>query len=123
MSRKGPVFATAIVAGVMGAKRTSSIIPFCHHISLDKCDIKIALVDQAITQDSTCIDLKIDCIVSTYHKTGVEMEALVGASTTALCIYDILKAISHNMVIKDTRLISKTGGKSDYNTNNTSDIA
>ena len=122
MSKKGPVFATAIVAGVMGTKRTSSIIPFCHQIPLDKCDIKIVLVDQAITQDSMFIDLKIDCIVSTYHKTGVEMEALVGASTTALCIYDMLKAVSHNIVIKDTRLISKTGGKSDYTTN-TSHIA
>lgn len=99
----------------MAAKNTFSIIPFCHQVLLDKCDIKI-VVDDLFTSKLHSIFLKIDCIVSTNHKTGVEMEALVGASTAALCVYDMLKAVSHDIIIMETRLISKTGGKSDYTT-------
>jgi molybdenum cofactor biosynthesis protein MoaC len=105
---KGPVFATAVVAGVQGAKNTAGMIPFCHPIPLESCDIKIGFHP---TMERT---VKIDCIAKTTNKTGVEMEALVGASTAALCIYDMLKAASHNIVISDVRLVSKTGGKSDF---------
>ena len=104
-SAKGPVFSTAIIAGTMAAKKTSDIIPFCHTISLSHCGITIDIDDQI---DRT---LQINCKVKTFNKTGVEMEALVGASTTALCIYDMLKAISHDIVISNIHLINKSGGK------------
>jgi cyclic pyranopterin phosphate synthase len=103
---KGPVFATAIVAGVMGAKRTHDLIPFCHPIGLDNCNITIALDD-----DGNAV---VDCICKVYHRTGVEMEALTGATIAALTIYDMCKALSHEITIRDTRLISKSGGKEDY---------
>jgi len=103
-SPKGPVFDTAIVAGVMGAKRTHELIPFCHPLGLDDCQIAIDLVgDTAL----------IRCTVKVFHKTGVEMEALTGASVAALTVYDMCKALSHDIVISGTRLVSKTGGKSD----------
>ncbi len=105
---KGPVFATAIVCGVMAAKKTSDIIPFCHPVMIEKCDIDIALDDIV----PGCI--RIDCHVTTSHKTGVEMEALVGATSASLCVYDMLKALSKDIRISDVRLISKTGGKSDF---------
>lgn len=103
-SPKGPVFDTAIVAGVMGAKRTHELIPFCHPLGIDNCNIAIELVGEAAI---------IHCTVKVFHKTGVEMEALTGASIAALTIYDMCKALSHDIVISDTRLISKLGGKSD----------
>jgi cyclic pyranopterin phosphate synthase len=103
---KGPVFTTAIVAGVMGAKRTHDLIPFCHPIGLDNCDITIAL-----DNDGHAV---IDCICKVHHRTGVEMEALTGATIAALTIYDMCKALSHEITIRDTRLISKSGGKEDY---------
>ena len=102
---KGPVFDTAIIAGVMGAKRTHELIPFCHPLGLESCDISIEL------QDTTAVIL---CAVSVHHKTGVEMEALTGASIAALTIYDMCKALSKEIVIGPTRLISKEGGKSDH---------
>ena len=105
---KGPVFQTAIIAGTMAAKRTSDLIPFCHPIGLDSCRIEIALDDGG--------DLVIDCITRVEHKTGVEMEALTGASVAALTVYDMCKALSHDIVIAELRLVSKTGGKSDYGT-------
>jgi len=105
-SAKGPVFATAIVAGVMAAKRTHELIPFCHPLGLDSCKITIAL-DQ---QDRAVID----CCCKVHHRTGIEMEALTGASVAALTVYDMCKALSHEIVIRETRLISKTGGKEDY---------
>lgn len=105
VGKKGPVFATAIIAGVMAAKRTHELIPFCHPLGLDKCDISIAIADDRAV---------IDCVCQVTHKTGVEMEALTGASIAALTIYDMLKALSHDIVIEDTRLIAKTGGKEDY---------
>ena len=104
-TKKGPVFATAIIAGVMAAKKTHELIPFCHPLGLDDCKITIAMDgDNAI----------IDCRCKVVHKTGVEMEALTGASVAALTIYDMLKAMSHVIVISETRLMAKTGGKQDY---------
>jgi len=104
-SAKGPVFDTAIVAGVMGAKRTHELIPFCHPLGLESCRIVIDM------EGDTAV---IRCTVSVHHKTGVEMEALTGASIAALTIYDMCKALSHDIVISETRLISKDGGKSGY---------
>jgi cyclic pyranopterin monophosphate synthase len=104
-SPKGPVFDTAIIAGVMGAKRTHELIPFCHALGLEKCDVSIQM-----DGDSALIR----CSVRVHHKTGVEMEALTGASIAALTIYDMCKALSHDIVIGDTRLVSKDGGKSAY---------
>jgi cyclic pyranopterin phosphate synthase len=104
-SKKGPVFATAIIAGVMAAKKTHELIPFCHPLGLDNCDI-------AITMDGD--HAVIDCRCKIDHKTGVEMEALTGASVAALTIYDMCKALSHDIVIGETRLMMKTGGKQDF---------
>ena len=104
-TRKGPVFATAIIAGVMAAKKTHELIPFCHPLGLSNCKIDIELQDQ---------DVVIDCFCKVHHKTGVEMEALTGASVAALTVYDMLKAMSHDIVISETQLVSKTGGKQDF---------
>ena len=104
-TKKGPVFATAIIAGVMAAKKTHQLIPFCHPLGLDSCKVAIEIDgDKAV----------IDCRCKVTHKTGVEMEALTGASVAALTIYDMLKALSHDIVISETKLISKTGGKQDF---------
>ncbi len=86
---KGPVFQTAIIAGVMAAKRTHELIPFCHPLGLERCDIDIVMNadDEAV----------IGCTTAVQHKTGVEMEALIGASIAALTIYDMCKALSHEM--------------------------
>jgi cyclic pyranopterin phosphate synthase len=101
---KGPVFHTAIVAGVMAAKRTHELIPFCHPLGLERCDVAIDMQgDEAVVR----------CTVAVHHKTGVEMEALTGASVAALTIYDMCKALSHAIVIADTRLVEKHGGKRD----------
>lgn len=104
-SKKGPVFSTAIIAGVMAAKKTHELIPFCHPLGLDSCKIAIEVVETRA---------RIDCYCKLVHKTGVEMEALTGASVAALTIYDMLKALSHDIVIADTRLMEKTGGKKDF---------
>jgi cyclic pyranopterin monophosphate synthase len=101
-SAKGPVFDTAIVAGVMGAKRTHELIPFCHPLGLESCKIAIELEGDVAV---------IRCSVRVHHKTGVEMEALTGASIAALTIYDMCKALSHEIVIGDVRLLAKDGGK------------
>jgi cyclic pyranopterin phosphate synthase len=101
---KGPVFQTAIIAGVMAAKRTHELIPFCHPLGLERCDVSIDMQgDEAVVR----------CTVSVHHKTGVEMEALIGASIAALTIYDMCKALSHAIVIAETRLVEKHGGKRD----------
>ncbi len=101
---KGAVLTVAHIAGVMGAKATAQLIPLCHPLSLDRCDIAIRMEgDQAL----------IDCTVSCRGSTGVEMEALTGASVAALAIYDMCKAMSHDIVIGEIRLLKKTGGKSD----------
>lgn len=104
-SRKGPVFATAIIAGVMAAKKTHELIPFCHPLGLEKCDIDIRI------ENDTAV---VECRTRVHHKTGVEMEALTGASVAALTIYDMCKALSHDIVIRDTKLMAKTGGRHDY---------
>lgn len=104
-TKKGPVFATAVIAGVMAAKKTHELIPFCHPLGLENCQITIEIKGhQAI----------VDCRCRVHHKTGVEMEALTGASIAALTVYDMCKAISHDIVIRETRLMSKSGGKQDF---------
>ena len=101
-TKKGPVFQTAIIAGVMAAKRTHELIPFCHPLGLERCDISVDMAgDEALVR----------CTVGVHHKTGVEMEALTGASVAALTIYDMCKALSHEIVIAETRLLEKHGGK------------
>ncbi len=106
-SKKGPVFQAAIIAGVLGAKKTSELIPFCHPLGLEDCKIKI---DTDFKKKLAIIE----CSVSLHHKTGVEMEALMGASVAALTIYDMCKAMSHDIVIEEVRLLEKTGGKKDF---------
>jgi cyclic pyranopterin phosphate synthase len=105
-TKKGSVFQTAIIAGIMAAKKTGDLIPLCHPLGLDNCKITIEVNKQN--------EVVIDCTASITAKTGVEMEALVGASIAALTIYDMCKALSHDIVIKETKLIEKTGGKSDF---------
>lgn len=105
-SKKGPVFQTAIIAGTMAAKKTSELIPFCHPVGLDNCKLKI-WVNEAQ-------EIIIECTATVTAKTGVEMEALTGAAMAALTVYDMCKALSHDIVIKETRLLEKTGGKSDF---------
>jgi cyclic pyranopterin phosphate synthase len=105
-TRKGPVFDTAIVAGVMAAKKTHEIIPFCHPLPLERCTVDIT--------DRPGGRIRIVCSVAVHHKTGVEMEALTGASAAALTIYDMCKALSHDIEIGPIRLLSKSGGKRDF---------
>lgn len=105
MTKKGPVFQTAIIAGVMGAKQTSSLIPLCHPIGLEDCQVSIKIEKTRVVINTSAT------IVS---KTGVEMEALTAASVAALTIYDMCKAISHDIVIEEIMLIEKRGGKSDF---------
>ena len=106
-TRKGPVFDTAIVAGVMAAKRTSELIPFCHPLALEQCRIDIGFAPGA----AGAAVIVVHCRVEVRHKTGVEMEALTGATVAALTIYDMCKALSHNIRIASVRLVSKSGGK------------
>lgn len=106
ISLKGPVFQTAIIAGIQGAKKTPELIPLCHHLNLNKVKIDIKLEEGLL--------VRITCEARCTGKTGVEMEALTGASVAALTVYDMCKALSHDIVIQATRLIKKTGGKSDY---------
>jgi len=103
-TRKGPVFDTAILAGVMAAKRTSEVIPFCHPLPLEHCSIEIEARGNA---------LRIRCRVETHHKTGVEMEALTGVTVAALTIYDMCKALSHRIRIGPVQLLRKSGGRRD----------
>ena len=105
-TKKGSVFQIAIIAGIMAAKKTGDLIPLCHPLGLDNCNINIQLNDRQ--------EVVIDCTATITAKTGIEMEALVGASIAALTIYDMCKALSHDIVIKETRLIEKTGGKRDF---------
>lgn len=101
---KGPVAQTAIVAGVMAAKRTHELIPFCHPLGLTRCDIRITTPSPGLMQ--------IECTAGVNHRTGVEMEALTGASVAALTVYDMCKALTHGIVIEAVRLLSKSGGRS-----------
>ncbi len=106
-SKKGPIFQTATLAGVMGAKKTSDLIPLCHPLPLEDCQIEIV-------PDAGRAEVAIHCRVQTSAKTGVEMEALTGATVAALTLYDMAKAVSHGIEIKHVRLLDKTGGKRDY---------
>ena len=104
---KGPVFQTARIAGIMAAKRTSELIPMCHPLGLEDCTIDIDELEPG--------ELSIECRAVVTAKTGVEMEALTGATVAALTVYDMCKGISREIVISDVRLLSKSGGKSgDY---------
>ncbi|MCB9061430.1 MAG: cyclic pyranopterin monophosphate synthase MoaC [Halobacteriovoraceae bacterium] len=102
VTKKGPILHTAIIAGTMAVKKTHDLIPFCHPLILDSVKISITPLDKKLI---------IDCEVKCYGKTGVEMEALTGSTVSALVIYDMCKAISHEITIGDTKLIEKTGGK------------
>jgi cyclic pyranopterin phosphate synthase len=105
-TKKGPVFDTAIIAGVMAAKRTHELIPFCHAIPLEDCQIAIDWGADG--------EIVIECAVRATHKTGVEMEALTGATIAALTVYDMCKALSHGIRIREVTLLAKTGGKRDF---------
>ncbi|WP_210464845.1 cyclic pyranopterin monophosphate synthase MoaC [Rufibacter roseolus] len=105
LTKKGAVFQTAIIAGVMAAKKTSDLIPLCHPLALSTCKVNIEPTDN--------FSLKVTCLVRCEGKTGVEMEALTGVSAAALTVYDMCKALTHDMVISEIRLVEKTGGKSD----------
>jgi cyclic pyranopterin phosphate synthase len=100
-TKKGPVFQTAIIAGIMAAKKTGELIPLCHPLGLEDCKIDIRVQN---------LEVVITCKASLHGKTGVEMEALTGATIAALTIYDMCKALSHDIVIKEVRLLEKTGG-------------
>jgi len=101
--KKGPILDTAIIAGTMAAKRTHELIPFCHPLAIERCNIEADWVSDTV--------LEIRCEVAISHKTGVEMEALTGASVAALTVYDMCKALSHEIVIEEVRLVEKSGGK------------
>ena len=102
-SAKGPVIDTAIIAGTMAVKRTHELIPFCHPLPVENCRIEIGFASDS--------ELAIRCTVAITHKTGVEMEALTGASVAALTVYDMCKALSHEIVIDGLHLVEKSGGK------------
>ena len=105
-TKKGSVFQTAIIAGIMAAKKTGELIPLCHPIGMDNCKIDIQFNDDQ--------EVVINCTATITAKTGIEMEALVGASMAALTIYDMCKALSHDIIVKEVKLIEKTGGKNDF---------
>ena len=106
MTKKGPLFQTAIIAGIQGVKKTSELIPMCHPLLINGVDIDISIVDEE--------SIQVECKVTIEGKTGVEMEALTGVNIACLTIYDMCKSISQEMVIKEVKLIEKTGGKSDF---------
>jgi cyclic pyranopterin phosphate synthase len=105
VTKKGPVFQTAILAGVMGAKKTSDLIPLCHPLGLEDCQVSIQVKANKIM---------ITTLATVTGKTGVEMEALTAASVAALTIYDMCKALSHDIIIEEIKLLEKTGGKKDF---------
>ena len=105
-TRKGPVFDTAIVAAVQAVKRTHELIPFCHPLPLEHCDLDIDTPRRGL--------IVIRCTVRTTHRTGVEMEALTGATVAALVVYDMCKALSHDIRIGPVRLLAKRGGRRDF---------
>jgi len=109
-TKKGPVFQTAIIAGIQGVKKTSELIPMCHPLLINAVDIDIQILDSE--------SIEVLCKVIIEGKTGVEMEALTGATITCLTIYDMCKSISQEMLIKEVKLIEKTGGKSDISKKN-----
>jgi cyclic pyranopterin phosphate synthase len=105
ITKKGPVFQTAILAGIMGAKKTAELIPLCHPLGLDNCGIEIK-----INKDNVVIISS----ASLSAKTGVEMEALTAVTIAALTVYDMCKALSHEIVIGEIKLLEKRGGKKDF---------
>ncbi|GHA80696.1 cyclic pyranopterin monophosphate synthase MoaC [Pontibacter akesuensis] len=105
LTHKGSIINTSVVAGLMAVKKTSDILPLCHPLQISGTDLDITPEENKI---------KIECTVKCEGKTGVEMEALTGASVAALCIYDMCKAFSHDLEITDLKLNFKKGGKSDY---------
>ena len=105
-TKKGSVFQIAVIAGIMGAKKTSDLIPLCHPLGLENCDVTIRLNDDK--------EVVVECTASLTSKTGVEMEALTGATVAALTIYDMCKAFSHDIEIRSVMLMEKTGGKRDF---------
>lgn len=107
MTKKGSITQTAHIAGIMAAKRTHDLIPLCHPLPLDKVGLSFSY------EDEMCA-IKVTSTVRVTHKTGVEMEALTAVSVACLTIYDMTKALSHDIMIDDMRLVTKTGGKSDY---------
>ena len=107
ITKKGPVFQTAIIAGIQGVKKTSEIIPMCHPLLINGVDININIINSE--------HVEVLCEVIIEGKTGVEMEALTGVSATCLTIYDMCKSISKDIIIKEVKLLEKTGGKSDLN--------
>ncbi|WP_299186729.1 cyclic pyranopterin monophosphate synthase MoaC [uncultured Psychrobacter sp.] len=107
MTKKGSITQTAHIAGIMAAKRTHDLIPLCHPLPLDKIGL-------TFKYDDTCNSITVSGTVKVTHKTGVEMEALTAVSIACLTIYDMTKALSHDIVIDNVHLLKKTGGKSDY---------
>lgn len=105
ITKKGPVFQTAIIAGVMGANKTSELIPFCHPLGLEDVQIIITPKKEKVIIDATA---------RVTGKTGVEMEALTAASIAALTVYDMCKALSHDIVIEEVKLMEKAGGKKNF---------
>ncbi|HEX4388942.1 MAG TPA: cyclic pyranopterin monophosphate synthase MoaC [Steroidobacteraceae bacterium] len=105
-TKKGPVFDTAVIAGVLAAKRTHELIPFCHPLGLENCQVQI--------EQQRNGELRVRCAVSVHHRTGVEMEALTGAAVAALTVYDMCKALSHEIEIVGLRLLEKSGGRSSF---------
>ncbi|REH77246.1 cyclic pyranopterin monophosphate synthase MoaC [Staphylococcus felis] len=108
-NQKGNVLNTAQIAGIMAAKQTSQIIPMCHPLPISGVDVQFEW-----HKHESDYTLNIQTTVSTTGRTGVEMEALTAASATALTVYDMCKAVDKSMVIGETYLVQKTGGKSDF---------
>ncbi len=105
-TKKGPVFQTAILAGIMASKKTSDLIPLCHPLGLDQCSVSIEVMEQNL--------VRITATTKIQAKTGVEMEALTAVSISALTVYDMCKAFSHDIAIREIKLMSKHGGKRDF---------
>ncbi len=102
---KGDVLAAARIAGIMGAKKTSELIPLCHILNLSKVEIEFFLLEEQRT-------IEVTCTTKVVGKTGVEMEALTGVNIALLTIYDMCKAVDKGMKISDIHLLRKSGGKS-----------
>lgn len=106
LSKKGSIFQIAEIAGIQAVKKTADLIPLCHQLALSKIKIEIQPQENS---------LKLSCTVKCTERTGVEMEALTGVSVAALTIYDMCKALSHEIVVSNIQLEQKTGGKNDFN--------
>jgi len=109
--KKGDVLTVSQIAGVMGAKQTSNLIPLCHPLILNKIDVKLKL-------DKSDFSVIVEGTVECSGKTGVEMEALTAVTVTLLTVYDMCKAVTKDMTIHNVKLVKKTGGKSDYQNEN-----